>query len=330
MRLEPRNEKRSPSRNGNGRVSLRTERRSASSRPMVQSRKEENFTFPPVMVRGGMSGMPLPAQKPGKTRRRYDVALPVPGAEMRLPALPQVHIGWRLVSAAIVAVLAFLLYQLWNSPGYRVNQAEVTGLQRISNVDVNAVLRVEDEPIFALDAAELQKKLEEAFPEFSKVSVSVALRNNVSVNVEERLPILVWHQDGRTVLVDANGVAFPQREQAAADPSLTSVEALSSPPNQDQAPVDGARAQFMPVAMVSAILSMKGQAPEDATIIYDAQHGLGWKAAQGWEVYFGDVSDMGMKLSVYQALVKKLRQDDITPVLISVENVKAPYYRLER
>ncbi len=282
------------------------------------------------MVRGGMSGLPLPAQKPGKARRRYDVALPVPGAEMRLPALPQVHIGWRLVSAAIVAVLAFALYQLWNSPGYRVDQAEVTGLQRISNVDVNAVLNVENEPIFALDAPQLQKKLQEAFPEFSKVSVTVALRNKVLVNVEERLPILIWHQDGRTVLVDVNGVAFPQREQTSTDPSLTTVEALSPPPTQDQAQVEGSPTQFMPVAMVSAILSMKGQAPADATIIYDAQHGLGWKAAQGWEVYFGDVSDMGMKLSVYQALVKKLKQEDITPVLISIENVNAPYYRLER
>jgi hypothetical protein len=39
---------------------------------------------------------------------------------------------------------------------------------------------------------------------------------------------------------------------------------------------------------------------------------------------------MEMKLLVYQAIVDRLQKEGITPALISVENVHAPYYRLER
>jgi hypothetical protein len=294
--------------------------------------------MPPVMMRGSLTGAAAPSRKPGKTRRRYDVALDVPGAELRLPALPQVHIGWRLVSGVMTIVLLAALYHVWNSPAYRVDEAEVTGLQRLSSVDVNAVLDVADEPIFTLSAAELQKKLIESFPEFSQVSVEIALRDKVLVTVEERLPILTWRQEGRTTLVDANGVAFPQRDSSAEVPALA-VEASSAPPGVEQ--VDSGESilgmqsvayapQFMPVEMVSAILSMSGQAPPNSVLVYDAQHGLGWKAAEGWEVYFGDMKDMGMKLNVYQALVKTFQRNDIHPVLISVEHVHAPYYRLER
>jgi hypothetical protein len=88
--------------------------------------------------------------------------------------------------------------------------------------------------------------------------------------------------------------------------------------------------QFMPIEMVSAILSMSAQAPKNTPITYDPQRGLGWKDAQGWEVYFGDMSNMDMKLRLYKALLSKLDDEDTMPALISVEHVHLPYYRLER
>jgi hypothetical protein len=86
----------------------------------------------------------------------------------------------------------------------------------------------------------------------------------------------------------------------------------------------------MPVDMVSAILSMSAQAPKDTTLVYDAKHGLGWKDPRGWDAYFGNVKEIEMKLRVYNALLEKLKKDDVQPVLISLEYVHAPYYRLEK
>jgi len=265
----------------------------------------------------------------GKPRRRFDVALSMPGVEMRLPSIPQVAFGWRFFSFLLVAALGTLIYHLWTSPQYHVQAAQVVGLQRLGGADINAVLDVRDEPIFAIDPVQLEARLQQAFPEFSSVDVKVSLPGELVVTVEERQPILAWRQDGRTVLVDANGISFPMREQNTALPALV-VEAHGSPLMGDL-PLEGSGVQqFMTVEMVSAIVSMSGQAPQGTPLMYDPTRGLGWRDAQGWEVYFGDTNNMDIKLRVYKAIAQKLDEDGIQPALISVEHAHLPYYRLER
>lgn len=289
-------------------------------------------SVPPVLIRGvDMSSLPWQVKPRGKAkpRRRYDVALSMPGVEMRLPSLPQVAVGWRLVSFLLVTALGTLLYYLWSAPEYHVFAAQVVGLQRLSSQDVNAVMDVRGQPIFAINTAALENELQQAFPEFSSVEVEVGLPGEVYVTVEERQPILAWKQDGRTTLVDANGVSFPVRDQNMAIPAVV-VDAHGSPPVQSMEIEGDPLEQFLPVEMVSAILSMSAQTPSGIPLTYDPLRGLGWKDAQGWEVYFGDTQQMDMKLRVYKAILEKLDDEDTMPALISVEHVHLPYYRLER
>jgi hypothetical protein len=42
------------------------------------------------------------------------------------------------------------------------------------------------------------------------------------------------------------------------------------------------------------------------------------------------MQDIDLKLRVYAAIVARLKEDDINPLLISIENVHAPYIRVER
>lgn len=318
----------------------RKDKQTKKLKPQTATRRYnyEARSQPPVMVRGNLVGMPLKARKgvKSKARRRYDLSLNVPGAEMRLPALPMVSIGPRLISGLLVVALGFLAYFLWTTPTFQVQAAKIAGLQRLASNDINTVLDISGQPIFTLSSQELEKKLQEAFPEFSSVSVKIGFPQDVQVTVVERQPILTWRQADRTILVDANGVAFPQRDPAEVGPALT-VEA-SGPPaalagaaqETDQPDDAQANAQFLPVDMVSAILSMSAFVPQNTPLIYDSEHGLGWKDNQGWDVYFGDIKDIDMKLRVYQAMLKTFKKEKINPVLISVEYVHTPYYRLER
>ena len=84
-------------------------RRSRQSQKTKQStrrtrRKYTAPTTPPVMVRNSgvtsasMSGVRLKDKPSRRVKRRYDVALNMPGAEMRLPAIPQIRMGWRFAS----------------------------------------------------------------------------------------------------------------------------------------------------------------------------------------------------------------------------------------
>lgn len=297
----------------------------------IRSRVEEPRKSPPVMVRGDYSGTPLPVRKSAKhkAKRRYDLTLNIPGAEMRLPYMPQVSVGFRLVSGVLSVALALLLYHLWNSPAYRVEAAQIEGLQRLSKNDVNALVDISGEPIFNVDPRVIQERLVEAFPEFTSVEISVALPNALDVKVEERQPLLTWRQNGRTVLIDAKGVAFPQRNENETATAIV-VEAQDPPQMVNANPESSPSAQFMPIEMVTAILSMSAQAPAGTPLIYDRLHGLGWKDTRGWEAYFGDVREIETKLRVYRALVTKFEQEGIRPALISVEHVHSPYYRLER
>jgi hypothetical protein len=321
-------------------ASRRKDRRTNKTKPHTHTRqfKYEARSQPPVMVRGGLDNVPLRANKAHKTkaRRRYDFTLNVPGAEMRLPAIPMISIGPRLISGVLVVALGLMVYFLWTAPNFQVQAAEITGLQRLSRSDVNTVLDINGQPVFTLSAQELEKKLMESFPEFSSVAVTIGFPQDVRVTVVERQPLLTWRQADRTILVDANGVAFPQRDPAEVGPTLT-VEASGPPTTADitlqesGAQSEGqANTQFMPVDMVSAILSMSAFVPANTPLIYDSDHGLGWKDTQGWEVYFGDIRDIDMKLRVYQAMLKTFKKEKINPVLISVEYVHTPYYRLER
>jgi len=297
----------------------------------TRSRVTEPRKSPPVMVRSDIAGTPLPVRKSvkHKAKRRYDVALNIPGAEMRLPSLPQVSVGFRLISGVLTVVLAALLYHFWNSPVYRVEAAQFEGLRSLNSRDVNAIVDMSGEPIFNVDPRVVEQKLMEAFPEFTSVAISVGLPNALEIKVEERQPLITWRQGGRTVLIDAKGVAFPQREENQVATAIV-VEAQDAPQLTVTDPENSAAEQFMPVEMVTAIFSMSAQSPEDTPLVYDQLHGLGWKDSKGWEAYFGDVSDIETKLRVYRALVAKLEQEGVRPALISVEHVHTPYYRMER
>jgi hypothetical protein len=286
------------------------------------------------MVRGDRqfkSGLGSAQNK--RIKRRYDVALSTPGAEIRLPSIPRIQVGWRILSALLAGLLGYLLYVYSYSPAYRVTATEVEGQQRISKHDINIVANVAEQPIFSIDPAKIERNLEEAFFDLSDVTVMVSVPSSVTVVIEERSPILAWHQDGQSMWIDSSGIAFPPRGEAGPSVIVEALDPLPSASNEiDIDPVsENESARFLPPQLLSAILAISVHVPPDTPLFYTEERGLGWQDKQGWEVFFGkDLKDIEMKLSVYDAIVDFLLQEGIQPELISVEFVHAPYYRMER
>ena len=98
---------------------IRRRRKSQSRQAKLGRRKPKTTsqTPPPVMTRyttpvsaRGESGRRKGKSEAGVAhRRRYDVTLDNQGTEMRLPALPRVRVGWRVISLALVALLGYVL-----------------------------------------------------------------------------------------------------------------------------------------------------------------------------------------------------------------------------
>ncbi len=328
----------------NSRESHRSEqlrkKRASNPRKTMQSgffgkkKKSKASDSPPVMVRSMSHVTPFAESKrKNRFKRRYDVSLSTPGAEMQLPSIPRLHVGWRIISAILVGVLGYLLYLYSYSPVFRVSASDVDGLERITKHDVNIVANVSEQPVFAIDPDKVEQNIREAFFDLSDVSVEVSVPASVNVFVEERKPILVWHQEGQTIWVDSSGVAFPPRGDSQPSVVVNAVDALSigsTTFDMEMLTADEST-RFLPPQLISAILAISIHAPENTPLVYTADHGLGWQDPRGWDVYFGiDLKDIEMKLLVYDAIVSYVEKAGIQPTVISVEYVHAPYYRVEQ
>ncbi len=337
-------------------AAAQAKRKDRSDQPYHPRKNRRQFdarseAVPPVMVRGGMGGMAFGRvassrlRKQHTPKRRFDVPLSVPGAEVRLPSLPIIHLGWKGVSLIIVVLSVISLIMMWKSPVFQVKTVEAKGLQRLTTNDLNVVLGTVGQSVFSLDPLILRQNLQQAFPELAKVSVRVNLPARIQVVAVEREPIISWTQEGRESWVDAEGISFPVRGTPAS--SLVKVEGYGTLPvdtSISESSLAGSLPPGMPFSatsaiptfklsgdLVTAILGLAKKMPADTVLVYDSEHGLGWNDPNGWEVFFGaEDQDMEMKLAVYQALVAQLQSEGIQPAMISVEYVHAPYYRMER
>jgi hypothetical protein len=83
----------------------------------------------------------------------------------------------------------------------------------------------------------------------------------------------------------------------------------------------------VPVEAIQGALQLKELRPNIELLHYDKQHGLSYQDGRGWRGYFGVGAGMPQKLAVYESLVDNLTSRGLYPAVISVENLKAPYYR---
>jgi hypothetical protein len=290
---------------------------------------EATRPLPPVTRRARQDVLKSKHNSTQSTRRRFQNALlPVaPDTELRGISISRPQLGKRLPSFIIVALLGTVLYLAFNLPQLRVAEAQVTGNQIIPPTEINSTLNIEGRPIFLIIPSDLEKELRLNFPEFASVHVDVTLPNIVSIQVNERKPIIRWEQGTSYTWISEDGVAFRPRGENS---SLISVVALSAPPIEGNfSPDPLTPAPFISADMVRAIKGFATHVPPGMQILYDAGFGLGWNDPRGWRVYFGTTgNDVELKMRVYESMVASLTQRGIRPAMINVTYPTAPYYRM--
>ena len=326
--------------------SVRTERSSASPSEKRGDRRIRSDSFirsrptrtsaglPPVLARRGQQDMATPKRGLHSPRKRRDVALNVPGAEVRLPSLPSVRFGWRLLSGLILVMMLASGFMLLNTPTFQVDLVEVKGLERLTLADLDQVLGITGESVVSLDAGEIRQTLLSHFHGIQEVRVVVGLPASVQVTVQERQPVMAWDFQGETRWVDEAGIVFEPGSEDDQLPLTVHAEIMPVLPETETADINGIvepQYERFDVALVHVIQSMSKYLPAGALLAYDANNGLGWTDERGWQVYFGiSLDEIDQKLIVYQSIVEKLDSEGIQPSLISVEYLHAPFYRLER
>lgn len=288
---------------------------------------------------------PVPMVK--RQGHKVDVPLKSKGAMLQIPALPNLHIGWRFISGAIFALSLAVVITFSSLGTFKVNAINLEGAERLTTEAVTAQLGLAGTSIISVQPDVLETRITELFPELSSVKVSVGLPATVTVKVTERQPLIAWYQDSMTYWVDAEGVMFPASGEV---PVNQTVYATGNPPEAYVPPAEDAEEETtteeqdqpeplpgvtQPKAttpeFVQAILALLTYVPENSVLQFDPEYGLGWQDPQGWLVYFGnDIENIDLKLIEYQTIIAKLSEANLTPALISLEFLHAPFYRLER
>ncbi|MCW5839206.1 MAG: FtsQ-type POTRA domain-containing protein [Anaerolineales bacterium] len=280
---------------------------------------------PRMVARNAQTERRLQALEQGSLRRPRYIKLAEAGAELRLPALPSVQVGWRVISGALVAGCLLLLYSMFSSPGFTVARVELQGAERVNANAINNALGIAGQSIFRIEPAKLLATLRAQFPELERVSISVGLPGSVTVTVKEREPLIVWEQAGLSLWMDAAGVAFMPQGDAS---GLIHVTALDAPPSLSNNTPESH--QLIRPEMVFVIQALQRIAPEGSPLVYDPKMGFGWSDPQGWQVFFGqDGKDIDQRLAIYLKMLDELKARRLVPTLISVAQLHAPYYRMD-
>ena len=256
-------------------------------------------------------------------RRRFDFALARGvGVEARLPALPAVRIGPRLMTFILLATTVLGLVYAFTSPGFHVGRATVLGNRLLSQAQVRSIAQVEGELVFLINPEQVVERLMQ-FPEVLTATVRFGWPNRVEIQLEERYPVVEWSDAGRIWWLSSDGLAYIMHGSWPNLVRIVAEEPVLRISEQAMEPV------ISPEVLHAAML-LCAQLPEIEALQYDSEHGLGFVDTHGWKVYFGDEGDINQKILIYRALAEQLSDQGIQVAMVSLENESASYISVER
>ena len=271
--------------------------------------------------------------------RKVNVPLRTSGAELQLPAFPQLQFGWRFISGAIFFLSLAVVFSFSSLNTFEVSSINLTGSERLGADAILSRVDMAGKAIISIDPEVIKGEIVEYFPSFETVKVTAGLPASVNIQVTERDPIILWQNDN-SLWIDDEGVTFPVRGEAE---TLLTVVAKGYPPelvleeesdpsqSEDETPIFQEH-QYPRTSQefVQGILALSEFLPEEAVLQFDPQFGLGWQDPRGWLVYFGsDISEIEMKLAEYEVIINTLQEKNLNPALISLEFLHSPFYRME-
>ena len=272
------------------------------------------------------------------------------GEEIRGAIKRPFKVGWRVLSLLIAGILSYALLTAWRSPEYRISEIKITGLQRLTEAEVLTKVTALGMHSFAVEPEKIKREIKAAFPDFRDVSVKVGIPAALEINVAERQPMIAWQSKKALVWVDSEGYLIPPR---GASGEILTIQADSIPAYQIRSSIEDpgtlkvirdkpyskpnpSTLAFFAVpkqidgTLLTATLQLNAWMPNEKTLLYQKQRGLGWKDARGWDVFVGQkLEGINDKMVMYETIVRELEKQGISPTLVSVEFLHAPYYRTD-
>jgi len=257
-----------------------------------------------------------------------------------------ITIGWRLLSFILVLVLGYIIVTAWQSPDFRVNDIKITGLKRLAPTDISQTLNIDGQYIFAIQPIQIKRKIEETYPELTNVNVGIHLPASITIHVAEMQPEIAWLFNNQMIWIDGRGRLIP----AVGDAGEIMTISGDHPPiyvpigeQEEFSIIDkkdfytgGLLSTFftipkrMDANLLSAIIQLYAWLPNEDTLLFEKERGIGWRDIRGWNVFMGSkLENINDKMVMYETIVRELENEGIKPSMVSVEFLHAPFFRVD-
>lgn len=243
----------------------------------------------------------------------------------------------RLLPGALAILFGTATYQALTLPEFNIDRIEVTGNRLVPYTDIMAVATVPTGNIFLLDRASVRNSVAR-IRRLSSVEVRLLLPATVSIAVEERRPVAIWHSEDRDWLVDDEGLVL----------GLATSEVLPALNDLDNAPVsveEQVSAELIAAARAAVQLVPQELGLPVTSVDYRRTEGVSFMSDRGWRAILGVAppasNDPGPpakqalrqqeyirhKIAVLKAVADEVSRSRVTPSQIDVRFGDRPYIR---
>lgn len=221
----------------------------------------------------------------------------------------------KILAGLLILALAVVLYEFFETDYFYVFRFNIVGAQYLTTAEIEQASGVRGYSIFFVDAHAVERDLAK-LPEVKAVAVTTRIPNQVTIEIQERQPQIVWQRGSETYWVDADGVFFRARANLSQLPVVSDLD--------QQAVKPGERAQANAVAACRALRDAMPESPR--TLEWSAARGIAFTDEHGWKIYLGDAGDMPEKIATLRALVAQLAAQNARIRLIDLGKGD-PYYQ---
>jgi hypothetical protein len=191
-------------------------------------------------------------------------------------------------------------------------------------------LTVIGQQVFAVKPQDIQNAVSAAFPELYDIKVRISLPARITISVVERQPMFAWQMKDSVIWVDTEGHLIPARGTAPdlltisadslplyeldqdlrADGTVTKIiqdKTINKPGSSDLAFY--AQSKHIDSNLLVGVLQLNAWMPNEKTLLYQKQRGLGWKDTRGWDVFVGQkLENINDKMVMYETIVRDLEE----------------------
>lgn len=262
----------------------------------------------------------VPAKRrPRRSRSRLGRDYEATAPKIKLSLRPVVGFwqdrGGKTLGFLLLLALGWLTYHLFAAETFYVYEARVVGNQLVPAEEIYQNSGLEGMSIFWINPSQVEAAVV-SLPNIKEARVYCGLPNQVTIEVVERQPQVIWQRGEERYWVDEEGAILPARGEL---PEATVIVDLDERPIRPGDRVDP--------RIVAGAQKLRSLLPELTTVQYSSRTGISFQSEQGWPVYLGQGEDMEQKVAIMKALLQEIAAKGIRPQFVDLRFKESPYYK---